>query len=70
VIFPVVASVGSFALVLGFGSYYLGRRLGLPGIFLAYAADEWVRGLLVMARWHWSGWLPHARESQRRVKGD
>lgn len=70
VIFPVVASVGSFALVLGFGSYYLGRKLGLPGIFLAYAADEWVRGLLVMARWHWSGWLPHARESQRRVKGD
>ena len=69
-IFPVVASMGSFALVLGMGSYYLGRRLGLPGIFLAYAADEWVRGLLMMARWHWNGWLPYARMSQRRVRGD
>jgi len=68
-IYPVVASVGSFALVLGLGSYVLGRTFGLPGIFIAYAADEWVRGLLVMARWHWHGWLPHARSAQRRVRG-
>ncbi len=67
-IYTVVASVGSFALVLGLGSYVLGRSLGLPGIFIAYAADEWVRGLLVMARWHWHGWLPHARSAQRRVR--
>lgn len=68
VIYPVAASIGSFALVLGFGSYVLGRSLGLPGIFIAYAADEWVRGLLMMARWHWHGWLPHARQAQRRVR--
>lgn len=69
VIYPVAASVGSFALVLGLGSYFLGRAFGLPGIFIAYAADEWLRGLLMAARWHWHGWLPHARDSQRRVRG-
>jgi Na+-driven multidrug efflux pump len=68
-IYPVVASVGSFALVLGMGSYVLGRHFGLPGIFIAYAADEWVRGLLMMARWHWLGWLPHAQRTLRRVRG-
>lgn len=67
-IYPVVASVGSFVLVLGLGSYYLGRAWGLPGIFVAYAADEWVRGLLMMARWHWHGWLPYARKVQRRLR--
>ena len=68
VIYPVAASLGSFALVLGLGSYFLGRNFGLPGIFIAYAADEWVRGLLMMARWHWYGWLPNARATQRRVR--
>ncbi|MCX7275737.1 MAG: MATE family efflux transporter [Burkholderiales bacterium] len=68
VIYPVAASLGSFFLVLGAGSYIMGRNFGLPGIFIAYAADEWVRGLLMWARWNWHGWLPHARSSQRRVK--
>jgi putative MATE family efflux protein len=68
VIYPVAASLGSFFLVLGAGSYIMGRNFGLPGIFIAYAADEWVRGLLMWSRWHWHGWLPHARSSQRRVK--
>ena len=67
-ILPVVANMVSVALVLGVGSYVLGRRYGLPGIFAAYAADEWVRGLLLTARWSWLGWLPHARETQRRVR--
>ena len=69
VIYPVAASVGSFIVVLGLGSYVMGRNFGLPGIFIAYAADEWVRGLLMMARWHWHGWVPHAREAMRRVRG-
>ena len=67
-IYPVVASVGSFALVLGVGSYFLGHAVGLPGIFIAYAADEWVRGLLVFVRWRRHGWVPHARNAQRRVR--
>jgi Na+-driven multidrug efflux pump len=68
VIYPVVASVASLVLVLGVGSYTLGRAFGLPGIFAAYAADEWIRGLLMQARWAWLGWLPHARNTQRRVR--
>ena len=68
VIYPVVAGIGSHVLVLGLGSYVLGRAFGLPGIFIAYAADEWVRGLLMMARWHRYGWIPNARTTQRRVR--
>ena len=66
--YPVLAALGSYVLVLGVGSYVLGRAYGLPGIFVAYAADEWVRGMLMMSRWHWRGWLPHARDAQRRVR--
>jgi len=67
-IYPVTASIGSYFIVLGIGSYFLGRAFGLPGIFIVYAADEWCRGLLMMARWHWHGWLPHARSAQRRAR--
>lgn len=68
VIYPVAAGVVSLVLVLGVGSYTLGRAYGLPGIFIAYAADEWIRGLLLQARWAWLGWVPHARNTQRRVR--
>jgi len=67
-IYPVTAAVGSYIVVLGIGSYFLGHAFGLPGIFVVYAADEWTRGLLMMARWHWRGWLPYARSAQRRVR--
>ena len=66
--FPVVAGIGSYALVLGVGSYFMGRAYGLPGIFIVYAADEWVRGLLLLARWQGRGWLPHARRARRGVR--
>ena len=64
VIYPVAASVASLMLVLGVGSYHLGRAYGLPGIFAAYAADEWIRGLLMKARWAcWAGCRTRARHS-------
>lgn len=66
--YPAIAGIGSYILVLGLGSYVMGRAFGLVGIFVVYAADEWVRGLLMMARWHWQGWLPHARKAQRGVR--
>ena len=68
VIYPVAASVASLILVLGVGSYFMGRAFGLPGVFIAYAADEWIRGLLMQARWVRQGWVPHARDTQRRVR--
>ncbi|WP_137896623.1 MATE family efflux transporter [Ramlibacter sp. 2FC] len=67
-VYPALASVGSMALVLGAGSVWLGKLFGLPGIWIAYALDEWLRGLLLLARWLVHGWLPHARDSQRRQR--
>lgn len=68
-IFPAVASMGSLILVMGVGSFWMGRWFGLPGIWLTYALDEWIRGLLILSRWTRRGWLDHARDTQRRVKG-
>jgi Na+-driven multidrug efflux pump len=68
-IYPVAASVASIFLVLGLGSYWFGRWFGLPGIWFIYAADEWIRGLLMWWRWRRHGWLPHARETRRRLRG-
>ena len=66
--YPVYASIGSFALLLGAGSYFMGRAWGLPGIWLAYVADECLRGLLMWWRWRGKGWLPHARETLRGLR--
>lgn len=68
-IYPAAASMGSLVLVMGFGSFWLGRWFGLPGIWIAYSLDEWIRGLLMLWRWNKRGWLGHARETQRRVRG-
>lgn len=67
--YPVYASIGSFALLLGVGSYVMGRQWGLPGIWLAYVADECVRGGLMWWRWRRKGWLPHARQTLRDLRG-
>ena len=68
--FPVAAGVVSMVLVMGGGAWLLGVHfgLGLPGLWIAYAADEWLRGLTMAARWKWRGWLPHARATHRRVQ--
>lgn len=69
-IYPAVSSASSLVLVLGVGSFWLGRMFGLPGIWLAYAIDEWIRGLLLLARWGWRGWLPKARDTRRRLRAN
>ena len=69
--YPVVAGALSMAVVLGGGSWLLGSEaglgLGLPGVWIAYAADEWVRGLLMWRRWSRLDWVPHARAARRRA---
>jgi len=67
-VYPALASVGSLIFVMGLGSFWMGRWFGLPGIWLVYAADEWIRGLLMLARWTRRGWLGHARDTQRRLR--
>jgi Na+-driven multidrug efflux pump len=67
--YPVVAGALSMLIVLAGGSWLLGSHLGLglPGIWIAYIADEWIRGLLMWRRWAKLRWVPHARHSRRRA---
>jgi putative MATE family efflux protein len=68
--FPVAAGAASMAIVLAGGSWFFGQVLGwgLVGLWIAYAADEWLRGLIMWWRWRRLHWLPHARSSRRRVR--
>jgi putative MATE family efflux protein len=68
--FPVgVGVISMFAVAVGL-SWLLGVHLGwgLVGVWVAYGADEWIRGLAMSARWHFRGWVPHARRTLRRVR--
>jgi Na+-driven multidrug efflux pump len=68
--YPVVAGAASMVLVLAGGSWLLGHTLGLGlvGLWIAYAADEWLRGLIMWRRWARLGWVPHARAAHRRLR--
>ncbi|MBL8519318.1 MAG: MATE family efflux transporter [Betaproteobacteria bacterium] len=66
--FPVVAGVASMVLVLAGGSWLFAVELGwdLTGIWIAYIADEWCRGLIMWARWRSLAWAGHVRQVRRR----
>jgi putative MATE family efflux protein len=68
--YPVMAGAASMVIVLAGGSWFLGVYLGwgLVGVWIAYAADEWIRGLLMWRRWATLGWLPHARSAHRKLR--
>jgi len=68
--YPVLAGTASMVIVLAGGSWFLGLHLelGLVGLWIAYAADEWIRGLLMWRRWATQGWVPHARATHRRLR--
>jgi putative MATE family efflux protein len=53
-------------------AWLLGIKLGwgLPGIWLAMATDEWLRGILMYRRWKSRAWLKHARRSRAQVAND
>ena len=67
--YPMLAGAASMLIVLAGGSWLLGVELGLGlvGVWIAYAADEWLRGLLMWRRWARLAWVPHARHSRRRL---
>jgi Na+-driven multidrug efflux pump len=69
--FPVMAGAASMALVLAGGSWALGIHFGfgLAGLYIAFAADEWIRGLIMWRRWAVQAWVPHARAARRRLRG-
>jgi Na+-driven multidrug efflux pump len=66
--FPVMASMASFVLILGLGSYLMSRLWGLHGVWLAYVIDECLRGALMWWRWQGRGWLRHARTNLRALR--
>ena len=68
VILPTSVAIASIVLVLGFGSIVLGQHYGLVGIWIAYAADEWIRSGLMRWRWETHGWVSHARAIQQRLR--
>jgi Na+-driven multidrug efflux pump len=68
--YPVMAGSTSMLIVLAGGSWLLGIHLGLGliGVWIAYAADEWIRGLIMWRRWVTYGWIPHAKKARRRAR--
>jgi Na+-driven multidrug efflux pump len=68
--YPLYAGAGSMAVVLAGGSWLLGVHWGwgLTGVWIAYAADEWIRGLLMWRRWLTLAWVPHARKTHARMR--
>jgi putative MATE family efflux protein len=68
--YPLYAGVGSMTVVLAGGSWLLGVHWGwgLTGVWIAYAADEWIRGLMMWHRWVTRGWISHARATHARMR--
>jgi putative MATE family efflux protein len=50
-------------------AWFLGLHLGwgLVGVWIAFTADEWLRGLTMYARWKSRVWEKHAREVHAHV---
>jgi len=70
--YPVMAGAASMVLILAGGSWLLGQvwGWGLAGVWLAYVADEWCRGLLMWRRWVQLKWVPSARAAHRKMRLD
>ena len=68
--YPVLAGSLSMIVVLAGGSWWLGiyMGLGLKGLWMAYAIDEWIRGLLMWRRWARLKWVPYALATKRGMR--
>jgi putative MATE family efflux protein len=70
--YPVAIGAWSMLIVMAGGSWLLGSESGLgwglPGVWIAYIADEWLRGLLMWRRWASLAWVPQARQIHRRLR--
>jgi putative MATE family efflux protein len=56
--FPVYVGIASMWGVSVLGAWFLGvrMRLGLVGVWTAMAADEWLRGIIMLLRWRSGAW--------------
>jgi putative MATE family efflux protein len=68
--FPLAAGVFSMFMVAAGVAWLLGVHWawGLTGVWIAFALDEWVRGLMMFARWRSRAWLKTARNSHRTIR--
>lgn len=60
--FPVLVGIASMWGIGVCGAWLLGVKLGygLPGVWVAMAADEWTRGLAMLWRWRSGAWKTKA----------
>ena len=61
-VFPVTIGIISMWIIATFGAWVLGvaAGFGLLGIWVAMAADEWLRGFISLQRWHSRKWTSKA----------
>jgi Na+-driven multidrug efflux pump len=67
--YPVMAGIASMVLILAGGSWLFAVVLGwgLTGIWIAYIADEWCRGMLMWMRWRSRAWVAHVRRVRQHL---
>ncbi|MGC4000631.1 MAG: MATE family efflux transporter [Anaeromyxobacter sp.] len=67
--FPVLVGLASMWGVWVPLAWLLGLKagLGLTGVWISMAADEWLRGLLMYRRWRQRRWVKYARRSRARA---
>jgi putative MATE family efflux protein len=68
--YPLMLGIASQWTLMAGGSWLLGTYfgLGLPGVWIAFALDEWLRGMLFLQRWRKRGWLKHAERTHAEAK--
>lgn len=69
--YPVMAGIASMVVILAGGSWLFAVVFGwgLMGIWVAYIADEWCRGILMWVRWRSRKWAVYVRQTRRRLSG-
>lgn len=70
--YQLVINQGSGWVISVGGSYLLGIVLGwgLYGVWIAFAADEMFRGLMLLRRWKSDKWMAGAKERRKIIAGD
>lgn len=68
--YPLLLGIASQWTIMVGGAWLLGTHLGwgLPGVWIAFAADEWLRGMLFLRRWRQRKWLPHAERTHQAAQ--
>jgi putative MATE family efflux protein len=68
--YPMLVGLVSMPLIMTGGGWLLAipLGLGLVGLWLAYAADEWLRGMLMWRRWASLSWTARARATRVRMR--